>query len=192
MALIHQAQLSPSKLEVLAAWLPSQPWLDGADVSAPTLLGAYRFDDPAGEVGIEVHLVGAADGRVLHVPVTYRAAPLDGAEEALIGTMQHSVLGQRWVYDGPADPIFVQALAAAILTGASQAPLDIVSASGEQVRRESTTQVRGSGAPGTHVPAGIEPVVLRTLEPGHVRHDAATLTGTWPGQDTPVLLAYVS
>ena len=33
MALIHQAQLSPSKLETLGAWLPDQPWLDGADAS---------------------------------------------------------------------------------------------------------------------------------------------------------------
>lgn len=190
MALIHQAQLSPSKLETLGAWLPAQPWLDGADASTISLLGAYRFDDPAGEVGIETHLVGTANGRVLHVPVTYRDAPLDGAAAALIGTIEHSVLGTRWVYDGPADPIYVLALTTAILTGAQQAPLDIATDEGLK-RRESTTQVRGSGTPGTHVPAGIEPVVLRTLDPDHTRHDAATLTGTWPGQDAPVLLAYI-
>ena len=190
MALIHQAQISPSKLEMLGAWLPSRPWLDGADVSTITLLGAYRFDDPAGEVGTETFLVGTADGRVLHVPVTYRGAPLDGAEADLISTMEHSVLGTRWVYDGVADPIYQQALATAILTGADQAPLDVATDNGLK-RLDPTTRAHGSGTPGTHVPAGIEPVLLRTLEPGHERHDAATLTGTWPGQDEPVLLAYV-
>ncbi|MCW2602637.1 MAG: hypothetical protein JWN61_772 [Pseudonocardiales bacterium] len=190
MALIYQAQLSPSKTETLAAWLPHQPWLDGADVSRITLLGAYRFDDPAGEVGIETHVVAAADGRVLHVPVTYRSAPLAGAEDGLIGTMEHSVLGTRYVYDGPTDPIYVQALTTTILTGGEQAPFDLVTDDGLK-RREVTTLVRGSGTPSTHVPAGVEPVVLRTLEPGHTRHDAATLTGTWPGQDAPVLLAYI-
>lgn len=191
MAIIHQATLSPSKLETIAGWLPAQPWLDGADVSTIALLGAYRFDDPAGEVGIETHLVGSADGQVLQVPVTYRAAPLEGAEAALIGTMEHSVLGTRWVYDGPADPVYLQALATAILTGEEQAPLDIVTDHGLE-RRAPTTTATGSGAPGTHVPAGIEPVVLRTVEAGRTRHDAATLTGTWPGQAEPVLLAYVA
>lgn len=191
MALLHQAQLSPSKLEAIAAWLPTQPWLDGADVSTIQLLGAYRFDDPAGEVGIETHLVGTADGRVLQVPVTYRDAPLPGAEASLITMMQHSVLGPRWVYDGVSDPVAMTAFADAILTGATQAPLSIMTDDGPKPL-EAKTLVNGSGAPGTHVPAGIEPIVLRTVEPGHTRHDAATLTGTWPGQDAPVLLAYVS
>jgi len=34
------------------------------------------------------------------VPLTYRGAPLDGAEDALVGTTEHGVLGRRWVYDG--------------------------------------------------------------------------------------------
>jgi hypothetical protein len=37
-----------------------------------------RFADPAGEVGIETHLLHMADGQIAQVPVTYRAAPLDG------------------------------------------------------------------------------------------------------------------
>lgn len=191
MATLYQAQLSPSKLELLAAWLPSQPWLDGADVSTIRLLGAYRFDDPDGEVGIETHLVATADERVLQVPVTYRDAPLAGAEATLIATMEHSVLGTRWVYDGVSDPIFARALTTAILTGAQQAPMDLVTDDGLR-RLALTTLVHGSGTPGTHVPAGIEPIVMRTLDPGRTHHDAAILTGTWPGQDAPVLLAYIS
>src|SRR5438270_5818036 len=98
MALIYKATLNPSKLSLLAAWLPGRPWFPGdTDVQQ---LGAYRFDDPAGEVGIESFLLQTGDGSVVHVPLTYRGAPLAQAEEFLVGTTEHSVLGTRWVYDG--------------------------------------------------------------------------------------------
>ena len=41
------------------------------------------------------------------MPVTYRDAPLPGADAWLIGTMDHSVLGKRWVYDGVGDPVYL-------------------------------------------------------------------------------------
>ena len=100
MALIHKATLNPTKLQLLTSWLPRQTWVTGeADL---VQVGAYRFDDPAGVVGIETLLLQACDGLVFHVPFTYRGAPLVGAEEFLIGTTEHSVLGTRWVYDGAA------------------------------------------------------------------------------------------
>ena len=89
---------------------------------------------------------------MLHVPLTYRGAPLTGAEAALVGTMQHSVLGPRWVYDGCADAVYATALASAVLTGGTQADLEVATASGPE-RREPTTRVSGSGTPGTAVPA---------------------------------------
>ncbi|MGC4856177.1 maltokinase N-terminal cap-like domain-containing protein [Micromonospora sp. DT4] len=76
--------------------------------------GAYRFDDPAGEVGIETMLVAAADGPVHQVPLTYRAAPLDDVDEWLVGTTEHSALGRRWVYDGCADPVYAAAVQPAV------------------------------------------------------------------------------
>jgi hypothetical protein len=103
-AIIHRATLVPSKAELVAAWLPGRPWFDGPAASVRPV-AAYRFDDPAGEVGIESHLLDV-DGRLVHVPLTYRGAPLPGAEEWLVGTMEHSVLGTRWVYDGPGDPVY--------------------------------------------------------------------------------------
>ena len=51
----------------------------------------------------------------LHIPVTYRNAALDGAESALIGTMDHSVLGKRWMYDACHDPVYVRELIRVIL-----------------------------------------------------------------------------
>ncbi len=88
-------------------------------------LGSYRFDDPQGEVGIETILLRAVDGQALQVPSSYRSAPLGGSEPALVATAQHSVLGQGWVYDGFADPAYVQELATTILTGGTQANLDV-------------------------------------------------------------------
>ncbi len=73
-----------------------------------TALGAYRFDDPAGEVGVETFLLQAGDV-VLQVPLTYRSGPLPGAEDALVGETEHSVLGRRWVHDGTADPVWLAA-----------------------------------------------------------------------------------
>jgi hypothetical protein len=110
MAIIHHTSLTPTKLELLTAWLPSQPWYRG---STPSLAkcGGFRLDDPAGEVGIEVMLV--ADGpAVYHVPLTYRGAPLAGAGHALLGTAEHGVLGPRWIYDGLQDPVLTAQLLA--------------------------------------------------------------------------------
>ena len=183
MAVLHPATLRPSKLEALQAWVPSQPWLDGADASQLELLGAYRFDDPDGEVGLEAHLLATADGRVLHVPVTYRGAPLDGAEDALITTMEHSALGRRWVYDGCADPVFLAACRTAITSGGRQADQFVATDAG-LVPREATVQVRGSGAGDV---AG-ELAVLRFPRSGA---DPSALTGTWAGQSTPLVLAVI-
>src|SRR3954454_19487561 len=96
------ATLTPSKRELMDAWLPTRSWFDGDLDRKP--VGSFRFDDPDGEVGIEFFLLGGTGGPTVLVPMTYRAAPLDDAEEHLIGTTEHSVLGSRWVYDGCGDP----------------------------------------------------------------------------------------
>jgi hypothetical protein len=157
MALIYQAKLSPSKLQLLTAWLPGRPWSGGtAEVRQ---LAAYRFDDPAGEVGLEGFLLQADDGTVLHVPMTYRGTPLAGADDFLIGTTEHSVLGTRWVYDACADPVWATALATAVLTGGTQAE-EIVDMDDGMRPREPTAKVWGSGTPGTQVGA-IDAVTCR-------------------------------
>ena len=42
----------------------------------------------------------------------YRGAPLPGADEGLIGTSEHGVLGTRWFYDAAHDPVAVAQLLA--------------------------------------------------------------------------------
>ena len=210
MAIIYRAKVEPTKIELLSAWVPSRPWSAGVPRDgALSVLGSYRFDDPGGEVGLETMLLQTSGGQVLQVPLAFRGQPLNGADDVLIGTMQHSVLGQRWVYDGCADPVYVQALATAIFTGGVQAEVQVVTEDGYELR-EPQTMVRGSGAPGREVPevdhalpvdgvsttlidAGqLEVRVLRLVVPSPPPTAVAggdVLTGTWPGQLTHVLLA---
>lgn len=118
MAVIHETTMNPTKVELLAAWLPSQPWFLGAG-SRPRLVraGGFRLDDPAGEVGIE--FVAGTDNSADHavtylMPMTYRGEPLPGADAALIGTSEHGVLGKRWIYDGACDLVLITQLVALI------------------------------------------------------------------------------
>jgi hypothetical protein len=119
MAIIHStATLSPTKLELLASWLPVQPWyLDRGREPELARAGGFRLDDPRGEVGIEFMVVtdGSGAGVASYlVPMTYRASALASANGALIGTAEHGVLGRRWIYDGARDPVLVAQLVALI------------------------------------------------------------------------------
>ncbi|MEE1752821.1 maltokinase N-terminal cap-like domain-containing protein [Streptomyces sp. SP18CS02] len=113
MAVIHHTTLKPTKLELLTGWLPSRPWFTGGHEPELVKAGGFRLDDPQGEVGMELMaLVDTAGSEPVtyFVPLTYRGAPLEGADHALIGTMEHGVLGRRWVYDGCHDPALVAQL----------------------------------------------------------------------------------
>jgi hypothetical protein len=117
MAVIHyQASLTPTKLELLTAWLPGQPWYrDGGGAPDLATVGGFRLDDPDGQVGLEFMVVtDAATGTSYLVPMTYRDHELPGAADALIGNAEHGALGYRWVYDGARDPVLVTQLVALI------------------------------------------------------------------------------
>lgn len=137
MAIIYQAELSPSKPEILRTFLSGRSWGESGELE---LLGAYRFDDPDGEVGIECHLARVGE-TVYHLPLAYRAELVEGAEEGLIGTMDHSVLGERHVYDGLADDVALDCFRRAICGEQEQAELEIHTPDGEHVgiRPQSVT-----------------------------------------------------
>jgi hypothetical protein len=200
-ALIYKAVLTPSKLCLLTAWLPSRSWFTGeADLRQ---VGAYRFDDPAGEVGLEALLVQSGGGSVFHVPLTYRSRPLPGAEEFLVGTAEHSVLGPRWVYDDCGDPVWTTALATTVLTGGTQAE-EFMNVGGRLEPRAPTATVWGSGTVGS--PVGpiaavncrddgpttvvrseqVELVIVRVI--GTEARGEQTLTGSW-ADGRPAVLA---
>ena len=114
------------------------------------MIGSYRFDDPDGRVGMETHLVTA--GRtLLQVPLTYRDEPLEGAADALIVEMQHSVLGTRWVYDGLRDPRLIIMLAAVAMTGQGEA-LGLAVYDGRWYIAPSNVRIHGGGWTQERVP----------------------------------------
>lgn len=206
MAILYDATLTPGKRELIKGWLPPRTWFDGDLARKPH--AAFRFDDPDGEVGVECFLFGPEEGSgnpgasTLLVPMSYRGAPLEGAEEHLIGTTEHSVLGPRWVYDGCADPVAVSAILTAITTGGHEAELTMEQ-DGGLVRFDPTCRVSGSGSSATAVRAEavslVDPgdptitragdhelVVARVV--GTVVSGQDTLTAQW-GDHGPVVVA---
>ncbi|MBM9465970.1 maltokinase N-terminal cap-like domain-containing protein [Nakamurella leprariae] len=210
MAIIHRATISPTKLELLAAWVPAQPWAAGT--VPDRLVGGFRFDDPAGEVGIEVVVLADAADRYLQVPVTYRAAPLDEAPaSAFIGTTEHSVLGTRWVYDGLIDPVAVAAYTAGAVGAVAQAREWVQTGEGGQQEREplvrATTLHPSAEAPApvsadrrraatdadpARIPVSSGVIAVhRLLDADRPVGATPTLVATWDGQISPVVLAEV-
>jgi hypothetical protein len=185
MAILHKATIIPGKLELLATWLPGRAWYDGP-AAEPERVAAARFDDPAGEVGIETLIVRSGDD-LLHVPLTYRGAPLAGADEWLVGTTEHSVLGTRWVYDAEGDPVYRAVVGEAIRSGGHEAAEEI-HADGETIRREPSMRLRGSTADPGDVSGDL--TVVRTIGP--VMAVGATLTGTWDGDGSPAVLVILT
>jgi len=204
MALLHAAEIRPTKIEMLRTWAPTQPWFVGDDLGLEQI-GAYRFDDPDDEVGMETFIVRAGEGPTLQIPVTYRGAELAGADEWLITTMEHSVLGRRWVYDACGDPVYAAALATTILGGGTQAAVER-EADGVRTPVEPTVHVIGSGTSDDVGSVGLVDVrdldaatlvvtsvadieLLRVVCDDSWAMGGKTLTGTWAGRTEPVLLA---
>lgn len=138
-------------------------------------------------------------GVLVQVPLTYRDAPLPDAANS-VGTMQHSVLVERWVHDGLADPVFVNALPAATLTGCGQA-IGMVEHDGRSVVVPPGVHLAGAGWTGARVP--VDGLVQHT-DDDHwavLRNDQFELrwarrpvpgdrppiglTATWPGHEVP-------
>lgn len=205
MAIIHQTTLAPTKLELLTSWLPSRLWYAGG-ASAPRLAkaGGFRLDDPDGKVGLEFMAVTDESGgrpRTYHVPMSYRGSPLPGGDGALIGTAEHGVLGQRWIYDGTRDPVLVSRMFALLLGEAEPQAQNISNITDPSVTRSITGNtgmlpveiagvtdgprstditVRPAAAPG---PVMIRVNrMLRSNAPGIMTATLGHITGEWAGR----------
>lgn len=172
MAILYDADLTPSKAELVALLLDRKPWGGSGPVD---LVGSYRFDDPDGQVGVEVHLV-RREGQLLHVPLAYRPAPLAGGENALVGTMDHSVLGDRWIYDGALDPVAVGCFERALAGDQQQAALEMHE--GENVVARPEPNVHLTLRPGQETEPGDLRLAQRVGEP---LAGARELLATWDG-----------
>lgn len=168
--------LTPSFREFMPQWLARQRWYLGAGVPVLRPVGAFRLEDPDGEVGLETHVV--TDGNdIYQVPMTYRGAAL--AEGALIATAEHSLLGTRWIYDATTDPVWEAELLRLVQAGGTGGP------SG----RGGTQEIEAHGElllPGTILTADTAKIELsRVLRPGgppRGRGIAGAVMGSWhPG-----------
>ncbi len=162
---------------LLHGWMPAQRWYPakGRGVGlrdlgthpwpVPVVPGRSTAPGGPGAVQVVVHVVGLDSGDrldVVQVPLTSRAEPLAGAEHALVGTLDDGDGGTRWVYDGPHDPAYVDALLAS-LRGAD---------GGDAPRPGSPSRVLRGEQSNTSIivePEGGGPVIVkvfRTLHPG--------------------------
>ncbi|MFD9115755.1 maltokinase N-terminal cap-like domain-containing protein [Streptomyces bottropensis] len=197
MSVIHRTWLKPTKLELLTSWLPTRPWYAGGP-DAPVLAkaGGFRLDDPEGEVGIEFMVAADTSGPApVHylVPLTYRSAPLPGAGHALVGTLEHGVLGKRWAYDGCHDAVLLTQLLALFEGRAEPQAQSVSDTPDHEITHSyagdgplSTTDARATDTPeATEVPLAPTPTVLhlnRVLRPGSLDLPAAAkgqVTGHW-------------
>ena len=138
--------VTPSFAKFLPPWMAQQRWYAGKGrVPALRQVGGLRFEDPAGEVGIVVHLVlddAGQDPTIYQVPLTYRGARLEGADHALVATVEHSTLGTQYIYDAPHDPVFVAGLLRLMLDEATAASDDAGQTS--EGATETSEEARGS------------------------------------------------
>ena len=180
MAIIHMATISPGKLELLEEWLGD----DLAGSSELQQVGSYRFDDPDGEVGIEALLV-TRGGPVRQAVLTYRAAPLDTAAEHLITTMEHSVLGKRWIYDGQGDPVAIAAYQRALAGLQEQAALEIWEGDTVVDTRQPTVELSVHNPAAS--PDGLDVHLATDVAPASVA--GPTLLARWDGGEGVVACA---
>ena len=173
MALFHRATITPTKEELIAAWAPTQPWGPAPDEPL-RVIGSFRFDDPDGQVGMETHLCAAGD-TVFQVPLTYRAEPLADTDTALITQMSHSALGNRWVYDGLRDPLFVVMLAGVTMTGQGEA-LGMVVYDERWYIAPSNIRIRGGGWGLERVPVDRFELITDGIDASVLRNDRFELT----------------
>ena len=103
--------------DYLETWMTRQRWYAGKS-RAPKLeiIGGFGLADPTGTAVIRVYLVldHARNPVLYQVPLTERSEPLPNAENALVVSFDVET-GHRYIYDGPHDPAFSEALLRLVL-----------------------------------------------------------------------------
>ncbi|ALG28367.1 maltokinase N-terminal cap-like domain-containing protein [Glutamicibacter halophytocola] len=174
MGIVYNTSMSPSKNELVSAWLPKQEFYTGKGTPKLQHIGGFRLEDPEGQVGVELRIYADHSDTsdvVYHLPLTYRDAPLPGGEKYLIGTSEHAILGKRYIYDAAGDPVFT-AQARQLLAGNTTAQHH-----SESFTDDPRIKVNGN-------PAGKDAVIIRKPVSGASGVDG--VIGCWEnalGQD---------
>ena len=104
-AIMYDTTVVPSKHEI------AQEWTDYVDIQ-----GSYRLVDTVdGQVGVEVLISKDREGRLTQIPFSYRSEEI--APEHTLSTLEHGVLGKRWVTNALGDPVAVREFIRTILSG---------------------------------------------------------------------------
>lgn len=123
-AKIYDVELDPTKESIVAHFGAIQD-----------LLGSYRFVDPDGKVGIEIHIGHDMERRLMQFATVYTET--DEAPEALFTATEHPVLGTRYVAPLTSNAVAVREVIRVILEADNGA--EYSNGSGPAV------DVRGSG-----------------------------------------------
>ncbi|ALC04668.1 hypothetical protein CDES_00940 [Corynebacterium deserti GIMN1.010] len=111
-AIMYDTTVVPSKHDI------AQAWTGFVDIQ-----GSYRLVDTVdGEVGIEVLISKDRDGRLIQIPFSYRSEEIN--PEQTLSTLEHGVLGTRWVINALGDPVAVREFIRTIVTGDDGATRD--------------------------------------------------------------------
>ncbi len=202
MAKFHFATSSPTKHELLLTWLAKQTW-GPAPHTSTSIAASFHLEDPEGKVGMQVFFI-ATEGDTFICPLTYRDTPLDD-ESALVGTLQHSVLGTRWIYDGVHDPCLVMVLAAAALTGQGMAlgwakkegrwmawPESVQLHSGQRLSEPFAADRFQLVSDDRYVMLADDQWEMTLPRIGEPGVPTIGLAATWPGQDSPITFVTVN
>ncbi len=150
-AKIHPtATLNPTKDEILHQ-----------QFGPVTNIGAFRFVDPNGKVGIETLLVRETDGALLQFPVTYREQRISDTHE--VGTTEHSDLGTRHITKIVADPVAVTEVIRVILEGDTNVQRSDGKTSPYEIRGTGTAGVDTLTLGNTHLKK-----IADTVVTGHI------------------------
>ena len=136
----------PVQARADGSWLPTAPGTTETRSGSRWVRSVSTT--PTARWGCEGFLLGADGPSTLFLPLTYRGAELEGAEDHLVGATEHSELGPRWVYDGCGDPVFAVA-GRAVLTGGTGVDQEYDIGDGRETR-PTNAQVQGSGGGPTY------------------------------------------
>ena len=107
--------------DYLQSWIIAQRWFGGKTRSPRfEIVGGYGLADPTGSAVIRVYFIlDRAENPLLYqVPLTERKLPLvtsTGADDTALVATTVTDDGARYIYDGPRDPAFAEALLRLIL-----------------------------------------------------------------------------
>jgi 1,4-alpha-glucan branching enzyme len=148
--------------EALPGWVAKQRWYAGKG-RVPRLKQVGGWTRESDGVTVDVRFLrddSASPPVVYQVPLTRRARALSGAERALV-VAGSGAEGREWVYDGPHDPAYVQALLDDVLDEPDSSATRLVHSAVLRVDQSNTSVVCEL--------TGADPVIVkvfRILSPG--------------------------